>query len=350
MQEKKTDRQLAYDILRIIGAFSVVLLHSAAQLWYAFPVDSMDWKIANGFDAVSRMGVPLFVMISGALFLGCDKAPDRKRLWKHNILRLVVVYFLWCGLYGIYTCWKWGYESYSLIQIVKALLSGSYHLWYLPMIIGIYMLSPILYELVHKIEKQLLEYFLILFVVFQILRTTGMALTTSGFFINQLDHWEISMVCSYIGYFILGYYLATYGVSDKISRILKIGILPAAVFNVAFSTWQSVRLGEARGEIYDSFCIGTFWISVALFVWVKEKAGTGEKTRTGGILAELSKDTLGVYLMHVGILETLFIKEIGTNIMPVWLTIPVLALAVFGMSAVLSALLRRIPGLGRYIC
>ena len=67
----KTDKKrlIHYDLLRIFAAFSVVMLHSAAQFWYSLDIYSTEWLIANSYDALFRFGVPIFVMISGALFL-----------------------------------------------------------------------------------------------------------------------------------------------------------------------------------------------------------------------------------------------------------------------------------------
>ena len=75
MGEKKTSGyQLYIDVLRIVACFSVIMLHTSAQAWYSLPVESGGFQIANSYDALFRFGVPVFVMISGALFL----APERK--------------------------------------------------------------------------------------------------------------------------------------------------------------------------------------------------------------------------------------------------------------------------------
>ena len=47
----------------------------------------------NIFESASRWAVDGFVLISGALFL--KKDIDIKRLYKHSILKLMVVYMIW---------------------------------------------------------------------------------------------------------------------------------------------------------------------------------------------------------------------------------------------------------------
>ena len=69
--EDRTERKrmVHYDLLRIAAAFSVVMLHSAAQFWNSLDIASLEWRIADGYNALSRFGVPIFVMISGAMLL-----------------------------------------------------------------------------------------------------------------------------------------------------------------------------------------------------------------------------------------------------------------------------------------
>ena len=91
-ENRNSGYQFYIDILRIIACFSVIMLHASAQAWYSLPVDSFGFKVANSYDALFRFGVPVFVMISGALFLAPEKEPDVKKLYRHNILRLAILY------------------------------------------------------------------------------------------------------------------------------------------------------------------------------------------------------------------------------------------------------------------
>lgn len=65
-------RILYLDILRIMAIIAVVMLHVSAQRFYvSFP--SYEWEIRMFFNSMVRWGVPIFVMISGALFLDPQK-------------------------------------------------------------------------------------------------------------------------------------------------------------------------------------------------------------------------------------------------------------------------------------
>lgn len=77
-ETKKAKRELHLDILRDLACLAVVLIHVSAP----FVVDStrqLDFWIANVIDSMARIGVPVFVMISGALFLDEEREYTYKK-------------------------------------------------------------------------------------------------------------------------------------------------------------------------------------------------------------------------------------------------------------------------------
>ena len=319
-RDKGTDYQLYIDILRVMACFSVIMLHTSAQPWYNLPVDSVGFKIANSYDALFRFGVPVFVMISGALFLEPKKEPDIKRLYRHNILRLAVLYVFWSCLYGLMDCRGFDPAGIGWKDIAREMILGRYHLWFLPMIMGIYVLLPVLQVWIRHASKQNIEYFLLLFFFCQILCETIRALYSSGITDYVLNLFQPEMVCSYLGNVLLGNFLAE-------------------------------RAGEPTGAIYDSFGIFTALISAALVIWAKETfSGKRPGRRMEKFFREISASTLGVYVMHVGLIEVLGKHGIDSQRVPLILGIPLLAVLCFVVCFAVSAVLRRIPVAGRYIC
>lgn len=156
MKGKTNDnRMVHYDLLRILAAFSVVMLHISAQFWYDFDVTDFRWLTANTYDALFRFGVPVFVMISGALFLPGPEKTDMKRLYCHNIMRLLAIFIVWSCLYGLLDCYNFGFQNLTMSNILQEMLFGRYHLWYLPLQIGIYMLLPILRIWIQNADKKI---------------------------------------------------------------------------------------------------------------------------------------------------------------------------------------------------
>ncbi len=350
MAEVKT-RKLHYDILRVLAAFSVVMLHSGAQFWYELDIRSREWVIANSYDAVFRFGVPVFVMISGAIFLDKEYVLDVKRLYKHNILRLIVLYVIWSVAYGLYDIRTWDLGVAGVKAVLKEMLSGRYHLWFIPMIAGIYVLLPVLKSWIENTKQKTIEYFLGLFFVLQICSETIRALTLTDELHYILDLGKVEMACGYVGYFVLGYYLAHVGIGEKLKKAVYAVAFPALLCNVVLGTLLVWRVNDRVAQIYDSFGIFTFIISVALFIFVCEKGKNASfGTKSSKVWKELSADTLGIYVMHVGLME--FTKGRGIHSMMVSnvIGIPLYAVLCFVICALAAAVLRRIPFVGRFLC
>lgn len=68
MLQNKT-RLAYYDYLRVAAIFGVIMIHVSAQNWQNSNVNSIEWQFFNIYDSMMRWAVPVFVMISGSLFL-----------------------------------------------------------------------------------------------------------------------------------------------------------------------------------------------------------------------------------------------------------------------------------------
>ena len=73
-------RNQAYDLMRIVAALSVIVMHVTVNNMYSSPMESAKWVGSMALNSVSHFGVPVFVMISGeadSLFgTGVDAATD----------------------------------------------------------------------------------------------------------------------------------------------------------------------------------------------------------------------------------------------------------------------------------
>jgi surface polysaccharide O-acyltransferase-like enzyme len=58
-----------------------------------------EWNIYNICNSASRWGVPVFVMMSGALFL--PREIPTKTLYKKYILRMTIAYVVWSAFYAV---------------------------------------------------------------------------------------------------------------------------------------------------------------------------------------------------------------------------------------------------------
>lgn len=346
-------RKISFDILRIIAAFSVVMLHVCGNVIYSSAITDAEFKAANFLDSVNRFGVPIFVMISGAIFLNKERTPDVKRLWKHNIARIIVAYIFWSYLY---------YDLNNLItrnpviktrgirNVIDGMLHADSYLWFILMLATIYALIPVLRKWTDTADKKNIEYFLILFVIFGIMQETIVTAVDSSLLSDISGKFYLGGTIRYFGYFVLGHYIAEYGLPYKIKRIVYWSLPVDIAANYFISALLTAKKGEYHPGVYDSFGLFTFLEVVALFVFVSDFC---EKKRlsegAGKFIVALSADTFGIYLLH-----ELLLNEFGFGL-PFWEAgsripwiIP-MAIGTFVVSAAIIALIRRIPVLGKWI-
>lgn len=352
MQKGDNGRKIYIDLLRILACFSVILLHSAAQYWYDIPVTSLRWVVCNSYDAVSRFGVPVFVMISGMLFLSREGEVSIRRLYRNNILRLAVAYAIWSVIYGLWDCRQWmGAEGVTWKDYVSEMIMGRYHLWFVPMMIGIYMLLPVIKTFTDYGGRKLIEYFLLLFVVIQIIRNTILIYNVPAIGKVLIELLDVQMVCSYVGYFVWGYYLYRYPPGKRSCRIWYVLGILGAFLAAAVSSVVSVHNGGPSAAAFDSYSVFTFLASIAVFLFFQEKVSSHQWGNMGcKVIGELSANTFGTYLVHLWVLELFQNRGLDSMTVDSVIGIPLLAVLCFLSCNVIIAVLRRIPVLGRYMC
>lgn len=133
--EEKEERKIYFDFLRIFATFAVIILHVSAQNWHTTDINSFEWNIFNFYDSIVRWGVPIFVMISGALFL--NKNQSIKKIYTKNILRIIIAFIFWSLIYTVLFS-----KGLSIKTMIINFFEGYYHMWFLFMIVGLYMITP----------------------------------------------------------------------------------------------------------------------------------------------------------------------------------------------------------------
>lgn len=132
------------DFLRTISMFSVIMIHVTATGMYA-EIGSMGWKTLVVYSAITRFSVPVFFMISGALFLLPQKSISIKQLYFKNIAKIILLLLFGEIVYQFYHT-NFILNCANLKTTLFNILNGNtqMHFWFLYVIIGIYFLLPII--------------------------------------------------------------------------------------------------------------------------------------------------------------------------------------------------------------
>lgn len=309
MNPKK--RLLSYDILRIIALLMIVMVHVSAYIVIFFPdTDKCEWLVGNIFNGIARAGVPLFILLSGALLLKEDKPVDAASFYKKNLLTMGCLTVFWMILYGLF------YSLFlPLMEGKSASLSDFWgfivsfkgseypHLWYMLMVVGMYLMIPVLRLFVKRENKSYIKGMIILSLLLQFGARTADLLTrgcTSGVS-TFLAKFHLEPLTGFIGVLLVGWYLNEYTLKKKTRIVIYI----CGILSVTLST-LTVHFGidtvpEIRDYVYSELSLPALIYGVALFVFVKTLCGgRATESRTAAVMSD---STFGVYLIHIVILE-----------------------------------------------
>lgn len=148
-------------------AHSIFVICHWIRLYGRFQLLSRDQPVCSS----------IFIMISGCLYLDSKRTWNLRRLWKRNILPIAAAYIFWQMFYAVYRIITNGTlakgSKAALVKFMVYISKSYFHLWYLPMLIGLLIITPMLWEIVNSARgKQWEEYMIVLFLVFQILPYT----------------------------------------------------------------------------------------------------------------------------------------------------------------------------------
>ncbi len=327
-----------FDILRIMATFAVILLHLCARPWETLSISSPSWLFFNGLDSAVRWAVPLFVMLSGALFLNDEKELSFTAICKKNLLRIVCAFLFWSTVYGFIGLWN----GMPLREFPLALLKGEYHMWFLFLVMGLYLFVPLLRRITGT--KKHTEWFLAgggLFFfliprIVHLLAVLNISVPFQGLILKAMNINVVS-VC-YLFVFVLGHYLHRYELSSTLRKLLYGFGLLGFLATVSLTFWHSRQIGMPSGSFYTYMSFPVMAMAVAIFVFAKYH---WNKEREG--MAFISRCSFGMYLAHVK-----FILPLETAWITPWSVLP-LGVGVFVLSLGVSAVANHIPLLKRYI-
>lgn len=317
MSNPTKNRMFSLDLIRLVAILAVVMIHVSADFVKENSATSFDFIMGNAFNSLSRLAVPLFLMISGSLMLRESKdIPPKKML--RTALSFGMILVFWSALYAVsYHIIKplvFG-EAISLQATALAFLKGHYHLWYLYVLIGLYIMTPILRLFVKKENKVYIKWYLVLSLVVSfctplvnfILNVCGVYPDIYSEFIGQFG---IALVGAYLAYYVLGWYIAEIGIEKKLRPILYAS--GAAGLVATFTLVQFFPQEEFSNTIYSTSTINVFLYSVAVYVFLYYSFENTKETKLTCAVSGLSKYIFGVYLIHPVFLFAL--KLIGSKI------------------------------------
>lgn len=344
------------DYLRIIATIAMIALHVSAPGFLGADIHTYEWETANIFDSCVRWCVPVFVMISGTLFL--DRDIPTKTIYGKYISRIVVAFFVWSLIYFLFRGYvlERGFAD-SWQENAKSIFRGELHLWFLPMIAGLYASIPFLKPIAQ--DTRATKHFLcisvlLVFCVPLFIEMLKVANDGSFSFIPLIEYHQKKIalsiaVATFACYFILGRFIH----KKTLTKKRKYGIYLFGLIGFAFTVYMTHRLTHKlqiqKVMFYNNSNINILLESLFVFVCVKSwKLSDSNFYRK--IVVRLAKYSFGAYLSHIVFLSLAHKYNILESLkQQQWLYIPILTILVVIASYITSFLLNQIPKANKYI-
>lgn len=330
MVNRTEHRSIDTDIMRLIAAFFVIMIHVSAS--HSYSLNSII------FNSISRFSVPVFVMISGRYMLA--NKPDIRKL-ASKCCRLFIIMIVWAGVYYLYYSIT-GATKYSGIQALAVyLLTEPTHFWYIYATIALYIFTPCFYIFCSNASKKDMLYALGVTFFFGSLVT--LMLMTSHFALIKtiIDKMKLDCTLGFVFCYLLGYYLQRFGCQKK----GRIAIYLLGVFGIAATIIGTLLLSgdgtTANYLLFSFFAPNVLVTSVAFYIVITQFTAKHNPAniKVRSVIHHLASYTLGIYLLHLLIFKIVFERFAALST----ITIPGEALCVFILSVLCIFVLKKIP-------
>ncbi len=305
MKDKQIKRIISLDIARIFAILAVIMIHCSTNFVVKYGINTEEFLWGNIFDSVSRIGVPLFLMISGALFLDENKEITLRTILFKYVKKIIIITALWEIIYAfVYKVLipLVNNNPISIKGIILTLIDGHYHMWFLYMIIGIYIVTPFFKKIVCKENKGLVLFFILFSFSIQFLIPTINYIIAKCYKWKYLLEWvnkfRLDFFDGYIAYFLVGWYIVHVGIKTKWIKkaVYALGIisLVGMIIYVHFTGDYNIA--------YVNMGVPVFIYSVSVFLFVND-IKINVKEKTAKVLVDISNLVFSVYLVHAFVLD-----------------------------------------------
>ena len=326
-----TKREYRFDFLRAFSMCLVIVIHVANCYCNNYNgISNLSYLGSVIYNVISRISVPLFFMISGALLL---KKPFDKNKYLNRIKKFIIIIICWDI---IYLLWEYLYLGITYNKLYILVLEPyRKHLWFLYTIIVLYAIQPLLNIMLSKMnKKQITLMYIVIFIICNICMIVS---SIASYF---------TLLC-YIGYFMLGDTLYRHTKDLKFKHInwLLISIfITTIILDIIFSYYISIKY-NAFINIYFSYRESFIILaSTCFFIFIMNNY----KNEENKIVTKLSEYSFGIYLIH-GIFLDIVKSSISIYLLNSFIGIPLFSIIIFILSYISIHYLKKIPIVNKYL-
>lgn len=282
------DRDLRYDYLRALAVIMVVFIHST-ELFRQYAIQHAGLHLEFILYSVINIiftAVPLFVMLSGALLLRKDE--PILDFYRKRFSRVIIPFLVWSVIVYAITYYMEGGRSitgYFYGLYFKTVFENGVHdiYWYIYIILGLYIITPILRIICQKADKPMMYY---LFFLLLALYCANQLIPGVTLF-QRFD----CKILQYLMYFVGGYVITNYACQEKYFKPICIAGL---IIGWGLLIGQFI-LAPANTENLE-ICRSVASLSLFSIFFCNNKPI--KETRFTPVITTISNYSYGIYLCH----------------------------------------------------
>lgn len=278
------------DSLRAIACLSVIAVHiqpsSVSGSWVDFAI-----------FLFGRIGVPSFVMISGGLNLTFQGS--NLTFLKRRLTRTVFPFFIWSVIYVIIQT-AFSFELLPFLEriVMIPFVVSYHHLWFIFLIIGLYLVTPILAPWIQKASNKELGVYCAIWLI-----VCSVQFLAKFFPQLQIQRgnllFSLQYFSGYIGYYVFGYYLVhRFRIKAKYKIVISFGLVCLSGLIILLG---SILGGLNHFILFDFLSLPSIFLAVSVFLLMKDLEIKSAKIRL--IVKELADKSFGIYLVHLLIID-----------------------------------------------
>jgi surface polysaccharide O-acyltransferase-like enzyme len=330
------------DNIRFIATVCVVILHTTATGMYIFnDISITDWWIANIFNSCTRFVIPFFFLLSGALNLNNNYSTPI--FYKKRFLRVFLPFLFWGILFStaFFVYYLVFNRPVSIFSLLKDFIyyqgvfrAQEYHLWFLYVLIGIYLLTPLIKLFTENLTRSKITIFSIFWIITLIINT---------FYIKNDIFIYLLRFTAYTGYYIAGYMLLKFDTSIRNKYFYFVFF----VVIVAFMSITTYCLTKEDGVLNSPFnqtaSITVFISAMVLYLLIinmKFENKTYKRLRD-----EINLYGLGIYIIHASVLSLIELSGLGWNFIHPLIGIPLTSIICIFVSYIIIRTMHKISWL-----
>jgi len=225
-----------------------------------------------------------------------------------------------------------------------SLFSGSYyHFWFLYLIAGLYLLTPILRKIVSVKDPKILKYLILLW--FVDVAVVPIVQLITGYSLNN----TVFVIGGFIGYFVLGVYLQRIKIRSSILHLL---LFLSFIFTI-ISTWFMHFHVDSVSQNYFFFgylSVNVILASVSIFLLLSKLPVYWSKNIHPfftKLVHSIGRNTLPIYMFHLIVMETLQRGYLGfklsLTVMNPVIGIPVMTVVTLFITLGLIMVMKKVP-------